>query len=97
MSIKVHLFDQNGTQFASLDMPELPRKDDTIEIGFPSEQHVKSFTIWRVVHKMIQLPRYETQYVEGVEVQCKNDPPWRWEFHAHGNLYDPATETPEKH
>jgi hypothetical protein len=93
--IKVALFDQNGTHFASLDMLELPHKDDTVEIGFPNEQVVKSFTIWRVIHKMIQLPTYETKYVEGVAVQCRNNPPWRWEFHLHGYLYDPKSEVPE--
>ena len=89
--IKVALFDQNETHFASLDMLEFPRKDDIIEIGFPTQQVVKRFTVWRVVHKMIQLPATETKYVEGVPVQCRNDPPWRWEFHLHGYLYDPKS------
>jgi hypothetical protein len=87
--IKVTLFDQNGTHFASFDMPELPHKDDTIEIGFPNEQVVKTFTIYRVVHKMIQLPPYQTKYVDGIPVSCRNDPPWRWEFQLYGDLYDP--------
>ena len=93
--IKVELYDQNDTHFASLDMLELPRKDDTIEIGFPGEQLVKSFTIWRVVHQMIQLPAVETRYVEGVAVSCRNDPPWRWKWRCHGFLYDPKSEVPK--
>jgi hypothetical protein len=95
--IKVHLIDQNGIQFAAFDMLELPRKDDIIEVGFPNEQLVKAFSIHRIVHKMIQLPAYETKYVEGVGVQCRNDPPWRWEFYAHGSLYDPTSEVPQRH
>jgi hypothetical protein len=89
--IKVALFDDNGTHFASFDMLELPHKDDVVEIGFPNEQVVKSFTVERVVHKMIQLPAYQTKYVEGVAVPCRNDPPWRWEFQLHGYLYDPKS------
>lgn len=87
--IKVQLFDQNETHFATFDMPLLPRVDDVLEIGFPNQQTVKTFTVGRVVHKMIQLPAYETKYVEGVPVQCHVDPPWRWEFKLHGYLYDP--------
>jgi len=87
--IKVSLLDVHGTHFATLDLPELPRKDDIIEIGFPNQQTVKSFTVERVIHKMVQIPAYVTKYVEGNPVQCQNDPPWRWEFHLHGNLYDP--------
>ena len=86
--IKVHLYDENDTNFATLDMLELPRKDDVIEIGFEGVQAVKWFVIQAVVHKMIPLPAYETRYVEGVPVQCRNDPPWRWEFRLHGVLSD---------
>lgn len=88
--MKVHLIDQRGTTFAVFEMEALPRKDDIIEVGFPGEQHVKSFSVHRIVHKMIQLRAYETKYVEGVAVQCRNDPPWRWEFQAHGSLFDPT-------
>jgi hypothetical protein len=98
-TIKVRLFNgaerREATHFADLDMPELPRKDDTIEIGFPNQQVVKSFTVWRVIHKMVQLPRYETKSYDGIPVQCQNDPPWRWEIHLHGYLYDPSTEVPK--
>jgi hypothetical protein len=72
---KVLLFDQNDTNFATFDMPELPRMDDTIEIGFPDEQVVKTFVVERVVHKMIQLPEYIS-------------PPWFWEVQLHGYLDD---------
>ena len=89
--IKVALFDQKGTHFASLDMLEFPRVGDTIEIGFANQQVVKAFHVRNVIHKMIQLPAYETKYVEGVGVQCRNDPPWRWEFHLHGDLQVPKS------
>ena len=102
LSSKINGYD-SGITFRSEQQPlryvrhggTLPRKDDTIEIGFPSEQVVKSFTVWRVVHKMIQLPRFETKYYDGIPVQCKNDPPWRWETHLYGSLYDPKSEVPE--
>lgn len=84
--MKVKLYDRNDTHFASFDMPELPRKDDLIEIGFPAEQVVKTYVVWRVIHKMIQLPAYETKYVEGVPVQCKRDYPWEWEIRLVGDL-----------
>lgn len=93
--ISVFLYDQEGTHFASFSMDVLPRKDDTMEIGFPNQQTVKYFTVWRVVHKMVQMPAYETKYVEGVPVQCKVDIPWRWEHRLHGYLYDPKTEVPD--
>jgi len=93
--IRVSLFDQNNSHFGTFDMEVLPRKDDTIEIGFPNEQTVKSFTVWRVVHKMIQLPRHVTKYYDGIPIQCQNDPPWRWETHLYGSLYDPKSEVPE--
>ena len=100
-AIKVRLFDgaerKESTHFADLEMPELPRKDDTIEIGFPNQQVVKSFTVWRVIHKMVQLPRYETKSYDGIPVHCENDPPWRWEIHLHGYLYDPSKEVPQTH
>ena len=87
--IKASLFDQNGTHFATLDMPELPRVDDTIEIGFPNQQTVKEFTVYRVIHKMIQLHPTMTRYYDGIPVECQVDPPWRWEFRIHGDLFDP--------
>jgi hypothetical protein len=100
-SIKVRLFEgaerKEASHFADLELPDLPRKDDTIEIGFPNQQIVKSFTVWRVIWKMVQLPRYETRYVEGFAVQCQNDPPWHWEIHLHGYLYDPSKEVPQTH
>ena len=83
---KCKLFDQKNNHFATFDMPELPHHGDTIELGFPNEQVVKSFLIERVVHKMIQLPAYTTKYVEGNPVQCQNDPPWRWEIRLYGTL-----------
>jgi hypothetical protein len=89
--IRVSLFDQNKSHFGTFDMEVLPRKDDTIEIGFPNEQVVKSFTILRVVHKMIQIPRYATEDYDGLPV----DPPWRWEIHLYGSLYDPKSEVPK--
>jgi hypothetical protein len=87
--MKVALIDQHGTHFATFDMPELPRVDDTLEIGFPNQQTVKSFVVQRVVHKMIQLPAFETKYVDGNPVRCLVDPPWRWEFQIHGDLHEP--------
>ena len=79
--VKVTLVDQNDTHFATLDLPELPRKDDILEIGFPNEQVVKSFSVRSVVHQMIQVPVDGMDYV--------GNPPWRWEFRLHGSLYDP--------
>jgi hypothetical protein len=87
--IQIKLFDQHDSHFATLDMPHLPRVDDTIEVGFPGEQVVKEFTVERVVHQMIQLPRTKTMYYDGIPVEVQNDPPWRWEYRLHGNLFDP--------
>ena len=84
--IKVALFDQKGTHFATLDMLEFPRVSDTIEFSLPDAPSARVFNVKQVVHKMIQLPAYETMYVEGVAVPCRNDPPWRWEFQLHGDL-----------
>lgn len=92
--MKVKLYDAKGTHFASFDMPELPRAGDLVEIGFPNEQTVKTFTVWRVIHKMIQMPVYETKYVEGVPVQCRRDYPWEWEVRLEGDLFDPKTQVP---
>jgi hypothetical protein len=82
-------------------MPELPRTEDIIEIGFPGEQVVKSFVVERVVHRMVQLSanKAEVHYVptfegEGVVVQSKDVPLWRWEFQLHGCLYDPNAKKP---
>lgn len=84
--IRVSLFDQHDTHFATFDMPEPPRMDDTIEIGFPNEQVVKTFVVERVVHKMVK-------YAEG-PVQYMTDPPWRWESRLYGYLYDPEEKEP---
>ncbi len=78
---RVEFIDQNGTHFATFDLPELPRKDDIVEIGFPNEQIVKTFTVKKVVHRMVQLP--------------DNDPPWHWEFRLHGHLHDPKARAKE--
>lgn len=84
--VKVFLFDQDSTHFATFDMPELPRVGDFVEIGFPTKQSVKLFAVESVTHKMVQEPLYTTKYVEGVPVQCHNDPPWHWEIQLHGEL-----------
>jgi hypothetical protein len=89
--VKVALY-ADDTHFATFDMPTLPRQGDTLEIGFPNQQTVKLFEVERVIHKMIQLPAYETKYVEGVPVQCHVDPPWRWELQLHGSLQEPFVE-----
>jgi len=78
--IKVSLFDQHDTHFATFDMPELPHVGDTIEIGFVNQQTVKSFEIDKVVHQMIQIPPFN------------DDPPWRWEYRLHGDLFDPKND-----
>lgn len=93
-TIKVQCVNQAETHFADLDLPELPRKDDIIEIGFPNQQAVKSFTIWRVVWRMVPLPQYEMRLYDGIPVECRNDPPWRWEIQLHGYLYDPTEAAP---
>ena len=85
----VALFDQNDSHFATFDMPELPRIGDTIEIGFPNEQTVKSFTVDQVIHKMIQIPHYTVDNPATYFATVKIDAPWRWEYRLHGNLYDP--------
>jgi hypothetical protein len=90
--IKVFLFDQHDTHFASFDMPELPRADDVLEIGFPGQSVVRSFIVNRVVHKMIQIPAYETKFVDGVAIQSMTDPPWCWEYRLHGYLFDPEND-----
>jgi len=64
--IKVALFDQHDTHFATFDMLVLPHVGDTIEIGFANQQTVKSFEIEKVVHQMIQIAPFN------------DDPPWRW-------------------
>jgi hypothetical protein len=89
---KIDLIDQYGTHFASFDMFELPREGETIELGFPNKQTAKIFHVEEVVHRMISLPPYETKYVEGVAVPCRNDPPWRWEFKLKGTLIEPEKE-----
>jgi hypothetical protein len=91
---KVAFYDENGTHFATFDMPEIPHKSDVVEIGFPTQQTVKMFIVERTFHKMIQLPAYETKYLDGHPVQCKVDPPWRWEFRVHGTLHDPEEFIP---
>lgn len=91
--MNVRCFDQNGTEFARLEMDQFPRKDDTIEIGFP-DQPLRHFTVWRVVWKMEELPK-ETKYVEGVAVECRPNKPWRWDIHLYGYLYDPTSEVPK--
>jgi len=78
--ITVALFDQNDSHFATFDMPLLPHVGDSIEIGFANEQIVKTFTIERVIHQMIQIPPFN------------DDPPWRWEYRLHGDLYNPKTD-----
>src|ERR1700675_1347961 len=92
---KIKLINQHHTHFATLDMPELPRVDDTIEIGFPDEQVVKNFVVERVVHQMIQLPRTTTKYYDDIPVDCRVDPPWRCEFRLHGHLFDPKALNPK--
>ena len=88
--IKVALFDQHGSHFADLDMLEFPRVGDTIEFSLPNVPSARVFNVKGVVHKMIQLPAYETKFVEGNPVQCRNNPPWRWEFQLHGKLNSPT-------
>jgi hypothetical protein len=73
---KVTLIDQSGSEVAKLDLPLLPRKDDVLEFG----SHF--FTVWRVVHKRIELPSHETRVVEGVPVSCRVDRPWKWVLHG---------------
>lgn len=84
---RVQLFDQNDTHFATFDLPELPRKDDTLEIALPGDPHVKSFEVERVVYKMVYLPLPE--HLE--KLRQPGEALWKWEFSLYGNLYDPKT------
>src|SRR5260370_728852 len=87
--IKVTLFDQHNTHFATFDMPELPCVGDTIEIGFPNEQVVKAYTVSHVVHQMVQIPAYTVESPSTYFSTCKSDPPWSWEWRLEGQLSDP--------
>jgi hypothetical protein len=81
--IKVFLFNQHDTHFATFDMPELPRAGDFINLEFPNDQVGKSFTVERVVHQMVynENPVYHTE-----------ETPWHWEFRLYGELNDPYVE-----
>jgi hypothetical protein len=82
---RVFLFNQNDTHFASFDMPELPRVNDVIEIGFPKEQTVKSFIVERIVHRMV--------YDERLDFS-REEPPWHWELRVYGELQEFEIEAP---
>ena len=92
--IKVALFDLKGTHFATLDMLEFPRVNDTIEFSLPNAPSARIFNVKQVVHKMIQLPAVEMKSMDGHPVPCRNDPPWRWEFQLHGDLQVPFGDDP---
>jgi hypothetical protein len=81
--VRVALFNQHDTHFATFDMPELPREGDIIEIAFPNEQPGKSFIVERVVHQMV----YDTEHV-----QHEIDAPWHWELRLYGELEEPYEE-----
>lgn len=79
--MKIEFFDQHESHFATFDMETLPRVGDTVEIGFPDSQVTKTFAVEEVIHKMIK-------------IAYNNDPPWRWEYQLHGNLYTPYQKEP---
>lgn len=84
---RVSLFD-NGTHFATFDMPVPPRVGDTVEIAMPEDAHAKSFTVERIAHRMVYLP----DHLE--KLKQPDESPWRWEFRAHGVLSDPHDDDP---
>lgn len=91
--MNIRFFDQSKTEFARMEMDSFPRKDDTIEIGFP-DQKLKHFIVWRVMWKMEENP-LELKQVDGIELHCRPNTPWHWDIHLHGYLYDPTTEVPK--
>lgn len=75
--MNLRFFDQNDSEFARMEMEVFPRNGDTVEIGFP-DQPLKHFWVERVTWKMVKLPG-------------SSDPPWRWDIHLSGMLFDPET------
>lgn len=83
--VRVALYDQHDTHFATFDLSELPRKDDVINLEFPNDQVGKSFTVERVVHQMV----YDENPVFHTE-----ETPWHWELRLYGELSHPYVEGP---
>ncbi len=80
--MKVHFIDPvtHETMFLSMDV--LPRKDDVVEIGD------RRFTVWRVIHRMIE-NTIEIKYVEGVAVACRPNNPYTHVLSCEGQFSTP--------